>query len=169
MIELIKESLWQQCGAALDTFHDSLKMCPDDLWEYQMWEPDEDGILFTRVWYICYHTLYWTDLFLDGSRENFVPPEKFKWNGPPEVAYTRDEILSYFEYCRNKLKKTIDTLTEEKAQQRCVFSWFECSYLELFLYSMRHVQEHTAQLGLILGKETGSAPDWVPQVRDIPA
>lgn len=165
MIALVKESLWQQFGAAMDTFYDTLEQFPEDLLGYQMWEPDEDGLLYTRAWFIFYHTLRWTDLFLSGSQENFTPLEKFKWNGPPDTPYTKAYLLEYYDHCRSKLRTTIDSLTEEKAKQRCVFSWFECSFLELFLYSMRHVQEHTAQLKLILGKETGSSPDWNAQVR----
>ncbi|MGH2480969.1 MAG: hypothetical protein ACRDHW_15045 [Ktedonobacteraceae bacterium] len=35
--------------------------------------------------------------------------------------------------------------------------------LELLLYTMRHVQEHAAQLNLFLGQNaSGEASDWVP-------
>ncbi|HJT55350.1 MAG TPA: hypothetical protein VJ761_02555 [Ktedonobacteraceae bacterium] len=37
------------------------------------------------------------------------------------------------------------------------------SFLELFLYNMRHVQEHAAQLNLFLGQNAiDGASDWVP-------
>jgi len=32
------------------------------------------------------------------------------------------------------------------------------------LYTMRHVQEHAAELNMLLGQKTGSAPGWVGQV-----
>ena len=35
------------------------------------------------------------------------------------------------------------------------------SIAELLLYNMRHVQEHAAQLSLMLGQRVGSAPGWV--------
>jgi uncharacterized damage-inducible protein DinB len=35
---------------------------------------------------------------------------------------------------------------------------------ELLLYTMRHVQEHAAQLNMLLGQKTGSTPGWVGQV-----
>jgi uncharacterized damage-inducible protein DinB len=46
-------------------------------------------------------------------------------------------------------------------QPRRFGSSIEGSFLELMLYSLRHVQHHTAQLNLILRQETGSAPRWV--------
>jgi hypothetical protein len=35
------------------------------------------------------------------------------------------------------------------------------NWLELLLYTMRHVQGHASQLNLVLGQKTGSAPVWV--------
>jgi len=42
----------------------------------------------------------------------------------------------------------------------------EPTFLELQLYSMRHVQEHAAQLGLFLGQNGVSGPDWIPKAKD---
>jgi len=57
-------------------------------------------------------------------------------------------------------------LTEAKADQRCVFAWMEPSFLELQLYSMRHVQEHASQLRLALGQQEVTGFDWVACARD---
>jgi hypothetical protein len=42
------------------------------------------------------------------------------------------------------------------------------SFFELQLYTLRHVQEHAAQLSLFLGQHgiPGEALDWVGQVKD---
>jgi len=42
------------------------------------------------------------------------------------------------------------------------------SILELQLYTMRHVQEHAAQLSLFLGQHAipDEALDWVPRAKD---
>jgi hypothetical protein len=37
--------------------------------------------------------------------------------------------------------------------------------LELFLYNLRHLQHHTAQLNLLLRQRTDSAPRWVGRGR----
>lgn len=39
--------------------------------------------------------------------------------------------------------------------------WLKLSNAELLLYTMRHVQEHGGQLGLLLGQEGISLSDWV--------
>ena len=42
----------------------------------------------------------------------------------------------------------------------------EPTFVELQLYSMRHVQEHAAQLNLVLGQHGVTGQDWVPKARD---
>jgi hypothetical protein len=57
-------------------------------------------------------------------------------------------------------------MTDEKARQRCTFDWYEASFLELQLYSMRHLQEHASQLNLLLGQHDVSGLDWVTKARN---
>ncbi len=67
-------------------------------------------------------------------------------------VYSRDELLGYLDYCRNKYQQTILSLTPEQAGQMCTFPWGEVPYGELMLYVMRPVQEHAAQLNMFLGQ-----------------
>jgi uncharacterized damage-inducible protein DinB len=83
----------------------------------------------------------------------------------PERAYEKHELKAYLDHCRDKCRATIEALTDEKARQRCVFPWGDVSFAELLLYNMRHVQEHAAQLSLILGQTTGSGPGWVTKAK----
>jgi hypothetical protein len=41
----------------------------------------------------------------------------------------------------------------------------ELPFGELLLYTMRHVQEHAAQLNMFLGQRTGSAAGWVGRAK----
>ena len=85
----------------------------------------------------------------------------------PEKPYTKDELQAYFEHCRQKCQATVEALTDEKANQRCTFPWDEeVRFAELQLYSMRHVQERTAHLSMLLGQKVGSAPDWLPRAEN---
>ena len=60
----------------------------------------------------------------------------------------------------------VDLLDDEKAAQQYEFPWGGgMSFGELMLYTMRHAQEHAAQLSLHLGQKTGTAPDWVSSAR----
>jgi hypothetical protein len=155
--------IWQQFGAAIDMLDNALCACPEQLWRDSLWDDPSDAPEYTEFWFIVYHALFWTDLYLSGSRrEDFSPPAPFIRGSLPEKPYTKDELQAYLEHCRQKCRATFEALTDEKVNQRCEFPWGEeVSFAELQLYSMRHVQEHAAQLSLHLGHKVGSAPDWV--------
>lgn len=159
--------IWQQFGAAIDDLGNALRACPDELWCASLWEHPSEQPEFSQFWYIGYHALFWLDLYLTGAEEGFLPPAPFTLieqdeNGPiPERPYTKEELQAYLTDCRRKCQATIDTMTDEDAARRCRFGWGEVSFAELLLYTMRHVQGHAAQLNLLIGQKTGSAPDWV--------
>jgi hypothetical protein len=44
-------------------------------------------------------------------------------------------------------------MSTEQASQMCQFPWGELPFAELQLYSLRHVQEHAAQLHMFLGQQ----------------
>ena len=159
-----RTSLWSQFGAAIDMLDNAVLACPDELWS--------DRAQRLEYWYFVFHTLFWLDLYLSGAVEGFAPPAPFTLDelDPagllPERPYTKPELRAYLEYCRQQCWTTIETLTDEKARQRCRFPWGEVSFVELLLYNMRHVQEHASQLCLILGQTTESAPGWVTVARN---
>ena len=181
--------IWQQFGAAIDMLDNALVACPDELWRSRLWRDGSQESEFSEFWYVGYHALFWLDLYLSGSEEGFAPPAPFSLESlrgvdrPPQLTigspgveldpagllaerpYTKDELRAYLEHGRKKCRATIETLTEEKARQRCAFSWGEVTFLELLLYNMRHVQEHAAQLSLALGQKSVSAPDWVTKAK----
>jgi hypothetical protein len=168
-----KTIVWQQFGAAIDDLHNALCACPDELWRVRLWDdPSEQQFFLPEYWYIVYHALFWLDLYLTGAEEGFMPPPPFALieqneDGPlPERPYTKDELQAYLGDCRQKCRATIEALTDEAAQRRCRFAWGEVSFVELLLYNMRHVQGHAAQLNLMLGQKTDSAPGWVTQAKN---
>lgn len=163
--------IWHQFGAAIDMLDNALRACPDQLWRDRLWNNPSERPEYSQFWYIAYHTLFWLDLYLSGAVEGFAPPAPFTLDEMdpagllPERPYTRDELQAYLDYGRKKCQATIEALTDEKAQQRCRFAWGEASFAELLLYTMRHVQEHAAQLNLFLGQKVGSAPGWVAKAK----
>jgi hypothetical protein len=160
-----KQMLWRQYAVAIDSFGDALRACPDELWEQQLWDDQMDQWVaagFSAFWYLGYHTLFWLDLYLTGAEEGFVPPAPFalvemQANEVLPRTYTRDELLSYLEYCRSKCHDTVATLTHEQAYRMCRFPWGALPFAELQLYNLRHVQEHAAQLHMFLGQQAGKA------------
>jgi uncharacterized damage-inducible protein DinB len=171
MINTWKTSIWQQFGAAIDTLDNAIRACPAELWRGRLWNDPAERPEYSEFWFLAYHTLRWLDLYLSGTAEGFAPPDRFRRyekdsDGLPKTPYTRDDLLAYLDECRQKCQTTIEALTDETAQRRCHFEWIggEISFGELLLYTMRHVQEHTAQLSLLLGQKGLSVPDYVTRV-----
>jgi hypothetical protein len=165
MDQTLKTGIWQQFGAALDTLDDALNLCPDHLWTGTLWLDEEDP-RYGQFWFIAYHTLFWLDLFLTGSSEGFLPPPPFIRGKLPETLYTKEDVQAYLKACRQKAKAAIEALTDEQAYRVCKFEWMEPTFVELQFYSMRHIQEHAAQLNLFLGQNGVTGQDWVAKARD---
>ena len=178
MDPLWRTALWQQFGATIDMLENALMACPAPLWRERLWggPPDPDfPPEFAEFWYIAYHTLFWLDLYLTGSREeDFTPPTPFIWTEvdpavSPARPYTKEELRGYLAAMRRKCRTTIAELSDEKAHRQVDYAWTggkPVSFLELVLYTMRHVQEHAAQLNLFLGQHTiAGVSDWVGQAQ----
>jgi hypothetical protein len=169
-MDLWKDALWRQFGAAIDTLDDALRVCPDSLWRGGLWSKQSE------FWYVAYHTLFWLDLYLFGSEEGFTPPEPFTLSELeegvlPERPYTKDELRSYLVRTRQTCQTMLEAMTEETARRPVTFPWARgaaISMFELHLYNMRHVQEHAAQLNLFLGQhgQDGDS-DWNARARDV--
>jgi hypothetical protein len=114
-------------------FDDALRMmegaladCPDRLWETDLW-PDEapmgpgphGGLHGSAPWFLGYHALTCLDYDLAGDFEPWQPPKPFDENtwSFPNRMFTRDELLGYVDYCRERVRRTLDALTEDAAAQ----------------------------------------------------
>jgi uncharacterized damage-inducible protein DinB len=167
-----REALWPQYGAAIDMLDQALAACPDALWDDHVWpdapaEPESAGS--GRFWAVAYHTLFWLGAYLSGSVETYEPPL-----AEPEAdhatsratPYSKEQLRGWLASLRQQAHTTLAKLTDEQAHQPFEFPWRQgqpISYLQLQLYTMRHVQEHTAHLSLLLGQH-GLPPaelDWI--------
>jgi hypothetical protein len=170
--------LWAQFGAAIDMLDNALVACPDALWRQPVWHDSPVPSQGVEFWYVAYHALFWLDLYVSGSVEGFAPPAPFTLEEldpagvVPERPYTKEELRTYLAYARQKCHATLAALTDEQARHHVDFPWatgqsFSC--VELQLYNMRHVQEHAAQLSLLLGQHDIHAEDgWVARAKDDP-
>ena len=137
--------------------------CPDELWCDRTQQPE--------FWYVAYHTLFFLDLYLSETEKGFMPPAPFTLDelDPagllPERPYSKAQLQGYLEHGRNKCRRVIDAITDEKLRQPCGFGWVDVSAMEILLYNMRHVQHHAAQLNLILRQTIDSAPGWVSKAK----
>src|SRR5688572_2550828 len=165
-----KAIVWSQFGASIDTLHDMLRACPDELWRERLWDTASTRPEYAEFWYRVYHTLFWLDLYLTGAEEGFVPPAPFdlvemEAGETLPRTYTREELLGYLAYCRQRCRETLSALSTEEAYRLCRFPWGELRFAELQLYNLRHVQEHGAQLGMFLGQQVGKSTTCVSQAQ----
>ena len=174
-------ALWPQFGAAIGMLEKALVACPDALWREPLWPdspPPEFPPHFAEFWYVTFHTLVWLDLYLAGvPEEDFAPPAPFTQGvldsreAQPERPYTKEELRAYLASVRQKCRSTVAALTDEQARRPVEYPWSDwqpISYLELLLYTMRHVQEHAAQMCLFLGQHgiPGEELYAIPRVTD---
>ncbi|SJZ71593.1 DinB superfamily protein [Chitinophaga eiseniae] len=162
MIQTIRESLWNQFGGSIDMLTNAISAYPENLWNEQK-----------KFFYISYHVSVFLDYYLTipagplSSPLSFTLSEVIPVEGiddiVPDNIYSQAEILAYLQASRKKCHDLIFNMTETDFTQL----WVEVEsnkimpVFELFLYNMRHVQHHAAQLNMILKKDTGNAPDWV--------
>jgi hypothetical protein len=174
MVEIFKDVLWKNFGAAIDMLGDSISLCPDSLWQSEK-----------KFFFLSYHTLIFLDYYLTIPTRDFKPVLPFKLvpmeslpqdavdDVIPNAAYTREEMLDYLSSIREKCKKLILDSSEEKLKTKwiakeevnlhglCPLLVEDYSILEILFYNFRHVQHHVAQLNLVLRQKINSAPDWV--------
>ena len=164
------EIIWNQFGAAIDMLDNALQACPDELWQEPLYHEQGVDLEFAEFWYVAFHALFWLDFYLSETAVGFAPPapftlSEFEAGLLPERVYTKDELQDYLRYGRNKCQIKLESLTNWMEPQRVRADWPKMSVAELFLYNLRHVQEHAAQLSLFLGQRVGSAPGWVGKAR----
>jgi hypothetical protein len=109
---------------ALRLMDAALTDCSDDLWETDLW-PDEaptgptpqGGLHSSAPWFLGYHALLTLDYDLNGEFELWEPPRPFDENtyAFPNRVFTKSELLGYIDYCRGRVSRTLDGLTEAVA------------------------------------------------------
>ena len=164
MNDALRQLVWRQFGAAIDALEAAIRACPDSLWGDRSRRPE--------FWYVAFHTLFFLDYYSAKARDGFAPPAPFGLEEmdpegvmPPRV-YTREELLRYLEYGRERSREAIRRLTEESIEHPSPMSRSGLSEFELLVYGTRHVQHHSAQLNLMLRQAGIEPPRWVSVSRE---
>jgi hypothetical protein len=118
------QSMASNFEEALRLMEAALTDCPDELWESDLW-PDEaatgptphGGLHGSAPWFLAYHALLTLDYDLSAEFEPWAPPQPFDENtfAFPNRTFTKAELLSYIDYCRRRVRVTLDALTEDVA------------------------------------------------------
>ena len=163
----IKKAIIDQYGAALEMLKQAIIQCPAARWH--------DAQDRKKFWQVAYHTLFFTHLYLHDNEKAFKSwakhrqdyqrlgsfPEKTELNEP----YSREEILEFFELCRQTVE---DKVATQNLEAESGFDWLPFNKLELQLYNIRHIQHHAAELIEWLGANEGIDVDWVSMAPEKP-
>lgn len=155
--------LVSQFQAALAMLNEAVTACPDAIWN----DPGDK----VKFWHIAYHALFYTHLYLQESERAFVPWSKHRegYNvigqpsqGSPSACdadpYDKNTILEYLDLCRRQVAERVPQLDPDGHSG---FYWLPMSKLELQIYTIRHIQQHTGELMERLGARAGIEIDWV--------
>ena len=76
------------------------------------------------------------------------------------LLYDRVTMKAYLEHCRKKGTASLAEETVNSLSARCGFSRREFSRAELYVYNIRHIQHHAAQLALRLRLDYQEDTPW---------
>jgi hypothetical protein len=164
MIETTKQMLANQIDAALRMLDACIDRCPDSAWDAPVCD-----LAFCQA---VFHALFFADCYLGPDTES-TRHQPFHRDHPQffrdyeelqdkkqELLYDRPTIKKYVEHCRSKAAKVIATETPETFAAPCGFPWLKFSRAELYVYNIRHVQHHAAQLSLRLRLDSTITIPW---------
>jgi hypothetical protein len=147
--------LISQYLASLEMLKQTITQCPESIWNAA---GDKN-----KFWQVAYHALYFTHEYLADSYETFTP-----WVKHREVydfdesqifePYDKDTILEYLAFCQQQVAERIPRLKLEEPEGHGSRSMLT---LELQIYSIRHIMQHTGELMERLAARTDAQIDWV--------
>ncbi len=152
-----RELLISQYWAALEMLKQAILQCPDTLWT--------DAAYRNPFWHIVYHVLFYTHFYLGDSEASYIPWRKHRdeivslsVNVEEETPFTQQELLAYLNMCREMVETQIYAFDLEAESG---FYWLPFDKLELQLYNIRHIQQHTGELHERLGARGEIEIGWV--------
>jgi len=174
-LDALRSALKHQYHAALAMLKQAIERCPEEVWVSRAY--------VNPTWRIAYHVLYFTHLYLQRRLEDFAPWEHHQTGihdldddpTPPSIAQycelphrpprtgrplTKAEILEYWSLCDRLVDGVVDDMDLLAPESGF---WYRMPKLEHQLVNLRHIQHHTAQIGLRLREATKGelSIDWV--------
>ncbi|MCG3125687.1 MAG: hypothetical protein CHACPFDD_00512 [Phycisphaerae bacterium] len=165
MVEALKQLLAGQFDAALATLNLCIERCPDEAWNERV-----GSLKFCQV---AFHTLFFADVYLGRSPAELksqpfhrTHPEIFRdyeemEDRPQRLLYDRPAIRAYVQHCRAKAADALAAETSASLSGPCGFPRKTFSRAELYIYNIRHIQHHAAQLSLRLRLDCGADIPWL--------
>ena len=164
MVDTFKELIARQFEAALCTLNTCIEQCPAAAWDAPV-----ANLAFCQA---VFHALFYADCYL-GKDSASLRQQAFHREHPDffrdyeeledreqQLMYDKEAIITYLAFCRRKASEVIAAETADTLRERCGFDWLPFSRAELYVYNIRHVQHHAAQLSLRLRLSAGVDIPW---------
>lgn len=158
-----------QYDASFQMLNDCIVKCDEAFWYEPMVNLSYDQAAF--------HALFFTDLYLELGEGDCIEKQRSQsfhlenqeyFCNYKELAgqglashYERAKSVEYLQFCRDKAKRVLSETTPDILEVRCAIRWLEMSQAELFVYNLKHLHHHVAQLSLKLRMNQGVGADWV--------
>jgi len=165
MLDVFKQLIAKQFEAALCTLNACIDRCPDSAWN--------ERVANHRFCQVAFHTLFYADFYLGRNEEEFRRQpfhqehaqffgdyEEFEDHAPVRL-YEKQAIKKYLAHCRDKAAQAIAAETADTLAAHCGFTRRPVSRAELYVYGIRHIQHHAAQLSLRLRLDGNADIPWV--------
>ena len=172
MDKTTREILWNQFGASIDMLINVVSVCPNDYF-----------ITNKRFYYIAFHSAIFLDYYSTIPPKDFSPLLSFTQKDPderpvetiddliPDKIYSKQEIVEYLKQSREKCRRMVYGLTDEKLNARFKEgdepNDMDYPILEILLYNLRHTQHHAAQLNMLLRQDLEKHVEWSFRAGDI--
>ncbi len=148
-----------QYHAALTMLENSIKDCPNSLWD--------DDSYQNRYWQIAFHTLFYTHYYLSDFETDFEPWAKYRkdhqYLSPDSStlvieSYGQQDVLEYLKFCRKQVGERIPITNLDSPSG---LEWLPTTKLELLLNNLRHIQHHAGQLIDRLRINAKISSEWI--------
>jgi hypothetical protein len=179
-----RASLLRAFDDAIDVLEAGLRTCPDDLWEKSLWEvkrtdawiwPPKDEPepgrtdatiqVFSALWMVAYHCLFYLDFYVTTDMESFETPEYIRGGVEedpinefgaarfPDHVYPRELLLRYLDHGRARAREVIASLADEDLAKRCPRHHPHAgkTLAQLLDVNLEHIREHGGQIAAAVG------------------
>ena len=173
------EAVIRDFDEAIDRLEAALRDCPDDLWEASLWEvkrtdawiwpssgepepgrTDETIQVFSAVWMVAYHCLFYLDFYMTTDMSAFQTPEYIRGGVEedpinehgaarfPDSVYPRELLLRYLDHGRTRMRDVLSSSTDEDLKKTCpqYHPHAGKTFEQLVHVNLAHVREHGEQI-----------------------
>ncbi len=164
MLDTLKDLIINQFEAAASTLNACIDACPEAAWN--------GPVVNYKFCQAVFHTVFYADYYLgqtdaDFRREAFHSDNADVFRDYEELEprvpvhlYEKAWIKKYLTYCRQRCRSVAASETAQSLAAPTKFPRKDFSRAELYVYNIRHIQHHAAQLSMRLRLDYQADVPW---------